>query len=79
MAVVAFVLVTTRIGETKEVLKGLKKIDGVKSVDVVLGPYDIIAVVEGDSLESIGKLITGHFHKVEGVERTTTCQTIRVA
>jgi DNA-binding Lrp family transcriptional regulator len=79
MAVVAFVLVTTRIGETKEVLKGLKKIDGVKSVDVVLGPYDIIAVVEGDSLESIGKLITGHFHKVEGVERTTTCQAIRVA
>ena len=79
MAVVAFVLVTARIGETKEVLKGLKKIDGVKSVDVVMGPYDIIAVVEGDSLESIGKLITGHFHKVEGVERTTTCQTIRVA
>ena len=79
MKVVAFVLVTTRIGATKEVLKGLKKIDGVKSVDVVMGPYDIIAVVEGDSLESIGKLITGHFHKVEGLERTTTCQTIRVA
>jgi len=79
MAIVAFVLITTRIGETKEVLKGLKKIDGVKSVDVVMGPYDIIAVVEGDSLESIGKLITGQFHKVEGLERTTTCQTIRVA
>jgi DNA-binding Lrp family transcriptional regulator len=79
MAVVAFVLVTTTIGKAREVLKGLTKISGVKSVDVVLGPYDIIAVVEGDSLESIGKLITGHFHKVEGVERTTTCQTIRVA
>jgi len=79
MAIVAFVLITTRIGETKEVLKGLKKIEGVKSVDVVMGPYDIIAVVEGDSLESIGKLITGHFHKVEGLERTTTCQTIHVA
>ena len=78
MAVIAFVLVTTTVGKAKEVLKKLIKIDGVKSVDVVLGPYDIIAVVEGDSLESIGKLITGHFHKVEGVERTTTCQTIRV-
>ena len=79
MAVIAFVLVTTTVGKAKEVLKRLIKIDGVKSVDVVLGPYDIIAMVEGDSLESIGKLITGHFHKVEGVERTTTCQTIRVA
>jgi DNA-binding Lrp family transcriptional regulator len=79
MAVIAFVLVTTTVGKAKEVLKRLIKIDGVKSVDVVLGPYDIIAMVEGDSLESIGKLITGHFHKVEGVERTTTCQTIRVS
>jgi DNA-binding Lrp family transcriptional regulator len=78
MAVIAFVLVTTTVGKSKEVLRKLTKIDGVKSVDVVLGPYDIIAVVEGESLESIGKLITGHFHKVEGVERTTTCQTIRV-
>ena len=78
MAVIAFVLVTTTVGKAKEVLRKLTKIDGVKSVDVVLGPYDIIAVVEGESLESIGKLITGHFHKVEGVERTTTCQTIRV-
>ena len=78
MAVIAFVLVTTTVGKAKEVLRRLIKIDGVKSVDVVLGPYDIIAVVEGESLESIGKLITGHFHKVEGVERTTTCQTIRV-
>ena len=79
MAVIAFVLVTTTVGKAKEVLQRLIKIDGVKSVDVVLGPYDIIAMVEGDSLESIGKLITGHFHKVEGVERTTTCKTIRVA
>jgi len=78
MAVIAFVLVTTTVGKAKEVLRNLTKIDGVKSVDVVLGPYDIIAMVEGESLESIGKLITGHFHKVEGVERTTTCQTIRV-
>ena len=79
MAVTAFVLVTTAVGKTKEVLKGLIKIEGVKSVDVVMGPYDIIAVVEGDSLESIGKIITGQFHRVEGLERTTTCQAIRVA
>jgi DNA-binding Lrp family transcriptional regulator len=44
-----------------------------------MGPYDIIAVVEGDSIDSLGKLITEHLHKVEGIERTLTCQTIRVA
>jgi len=78
MAVTAFVLVTTSVGRTRQVLQGLRKIEGVKSADAVMGPYDIIAEVEGDSLESIGKIITLHFHRVEGLERTTTCQTIRV-
>jgi DNA-binding Lrp family transcriptional regulator len=79
MAVTAFVLVTTSVGRTKQVLQGLRKIDGVKSADAVMGPYDVIAVVEADSLESIGKIITLHFHKVDGLERTTTCQAVRVA
>ena len=79
MVAKAFVLVTTSVGQTKGVLNKLKKLDGVESVDVVMGPYDIIAVVEGDSIDSLGKLITEHLHKVEGIERTLTCQTIRVA
>jgi DNA-binding Lrp family transcriptional regulator len=79
MVAKAFVLVTTAVGQTKGVLNKVKKLDGVKSVDVVMGPYDIIAVVEGDSIDSLGKLITEHLHKVEGIERTLTCQTIRVA
>ena len=78
MAVTAFVLVTTSVGRTKQVLQELRKIDRVKSADAVLGPYDIIATVEGESLESIGKIITLHFHKVDGLERTTTCQAVRV-
>ena len=79
MVAKAFVLVTTSVGQAKAVLNQLKKLDGVKSVDAVLGPYDIIAEVEGDSVDSLGKLITGHLHKVDGIERTLTCQTIRVA
>ena len=78
MVAKAFVLVTTSVGQTKEVLNKLKKLDGVKSVDAVMGPYDVIAEVEGDSIDSLGKLITEHFHKVGGIERTTTCQTIRI-
>ncbi|MGA9048226.1 MAG: Lrp/AsnC ligand binding domain-containing protein [Dehalococcoidia bacterium] len=77
MAAKAFVLVTTSVGQTKGVLNKLKKLNGVKSVDVVMGPYDIIAVVEGDSIDSIGKLITEHLHKVDGIERTLTCQAVR--
>ncbi len=79
MSAKAFVLVTTAVGQTKAVLSALKKLDGIKSVDAVMGPYDIIAVVEGESVDSVGKLITEQFHKINGIERTTTCQTIRIA
>ena len=51
MAAKAFVLVTTSVGQTKSVLTHLKKLDGIKSVDAVMGPYDIIAVVEGESVD----------------------------
>jgi len=78
MVAKAFVLVITSVGQSKGVLNELKKLGGVKSVDVVMGPYDIIAEVEGDSIDSLGKLITERFHKVAGVERTLTCQTIHV-
>ena len=79
MSAKAFVLVTTSVGQTKGVFNKLKKLDGVKSVDVVMGPYDIIAEVEGDTIDSLGKIITERLHKVDGIERTLTCQTIRVA
>ena len=78
MAAKAFVLITTSVGQTKSVLTGLKKIDGIKSVDAVMGPYDIIAVVEGESVDTVGKIITEQFHKIDGIERTTTCQSIRI-
>ena len=79
MVAKAFVLVTTSVGQAKGVLDQLKKLDGVTSVDAVMGPFDIIAEVESDSVDSLGKLITERLHKVGGIERTLTCQTIRVA
>ena len=78
MAAKAFVLITTSVGQTKPVLNALKKLDGIKSADAVMGPYDIIAVVEGESVDTVGKLITEQFHKINGIERTTTCQTIKI-
>jgi DNA-binding Lrp family transcriptional regulator len=79
MVAKAFVLVITSVGQTKGVLNKLKKLDGIKSADAVLGPYDIVAEVEGDSIDCLGKLIIGHLHKVDGIERTLTFQTIRIA
>ncbi|HEX75979.1 MAG TPA: Lrp/AsnC family transcriptional regulator [Dehalococcoidia bacterium] len=79
MAAKAFVLIETAVGKTKEVMASLQKMEGVKSVDAVTGPYDVIAVVEEDDLNAIGSLVTGKVHPVSGVTRTVTCLAIRVS
>lgn len=77
MATKAFVLIETNVGRTKEVASALKRLEGVKSVDPVTGPYDIIAIVEAESLNEIGDLVTGKIHPIAGISRTVTCLAIR--
>jgi DNA-binding Lrp family transcriptional regulator len=76
MAATAFVLIETAVGRTKEVVSTLKKTKGVKSVNTVTGPYDIIALIEAENLNEIGDLITGRIHDIGGISRTVTCLTV---
>ena len=73
MAAKAFVLMETVVGRNKDVATAVKKIEGVKSVDVVTGPYDIIAVLEGKTLNDIGDIVTSKIHPITGISRTVTC------
>ncbi len=72
----AFVLVETAVGRTKEVVATIKQLEGVKSVDAVTGPYDIIAIVEAKDLNDVGNLVTGKIHPIGGISRTVTCLAI---
>ena len=76
MAAKAFVLIETVVGKTKEVASVLRQLEGVKSVDAVTGPYDIIAVIEGENLTDIGDLVTSRIHPIPGISRTVTCLAI---
>ena len=76
MTAKAYVLIETAVGRTREVTSAIERLEGVKSVDPVTGPYDIIAVVEGESLNEIGDLVTGKIHPIVGISRTVTCLAI---
>ena len=77
MVAKAYVLIETAVGKNREVTAVLKEIKGVKSVDTVTGPYDIIAIVEAESLNDIGEIVTGRIHPIVGISRTVTCLAIR--
>ncbi len=73
MATKAFILIETAVGKTREVARALRQVGGIKSVDVVTGPYDVIAMVEANDINSIGDMVTGNVHTIGGVVRTVTC------
>lgn len=76
MAAKGFVLIETSVGASKEVVDALRKLKGVDSVDPVTGSYDIIAVIEGETLVEIGDLVTGKINSIPGISRVVTCLAI---
>lgn len=78
----AYVLIETSAGKTKGVKKTLAKVKPGKcrvvSLDVVTGPFDYIAVLEGPTLDDIGQLVTEGIGAIDGVTRTTTCLAVSI-
>jgi len=69
----AYVLIEVSPKKARSTCAGIAKIAGVKSAQLVTGPYDIIALVEGEDPTAIGRLVMGKVHRVEGIGRTITC------
>lgn len=71
----AFVLIVVDPAKTMDVYTKLKAVDGIAEVYQVMGPYDIVAVVEVPNLTDVPSVISRHIRAVEGIESTTTCVT----
>jgi DNA-binding Lrp family transcriptional regulator len=53
----AYVLITVKPGTSENVVRAIKEIKDVVSVDSVWGRFDVIAVIEAPSLEKIGEIV----------------------
>lgn len=73
MAIKAFVLVTAELGGASQAAKSILKIKGVKDVQAVTGPYDLITTVEADDVNGVGKIVANEIQNAEGVDSTITC------
>lgn len=71
----AFVLIVVDPAKTMEVFNELSAVDGISEVYQVMGPYDIVAVVEVATLTDVPAVISRHIRAVDGIESTTTCVT----
>jgi DNA-binding Lrp family transcriptional regulator len=78
----AYVLIEAAVGKASDIAKGVEKVQlndaKVVSVEAVTGPFDVIAQLESDDLDKLGRAITDAIQQVEGVQRTTTCLVVRL-
>ncbi len=74
----AYILVTAAIGKVKQVAKEVKKLQDVKDVHVVTGPYDIIVFVDTKSMDTLSKAVVEGIHKIKGVVDTNTAIVIAI-
>lgn len=74
----AFVLIQAGVGMASRVGQTVSGMQGVRSADVVTGPYDVVARVEAASIDALGSLVVSKIQPVEGVDRTLTCPVVRL-
>ena len=73
MGTKAYVLIEVAVGKAKAVTAEIFKLEGVQTVDVVMGTFDIIAIVNTSDISAVASLVTGDIHTIDGVLRTQTC------
>jgi DNA-binding Lrp family transcriptional regulator len=78
----AYVLIETAAGNAKSVKKALTKVRWAPAtmvqLDGITGPYDFVAIVEGPSLDAVGRLVTDGMGTIDGVTHTTTCVAVTI-
>jgi DNA-binding Lrp family transcriptional regulator len=68
----AFVLINTEIGSEADVLKDLKKVEGVEEAYAVYGVYDIIARVTANTMDKLKETVTWRVRRLDKVRSTLT-------
>ena len=68
----AIILITTEVGGDEEVFESLKRLPEVKSVYMVYGLYDIVAIVETEDLSKLRDIVYKHLRSSPKVRSTLT-------
>lgn len=74
----AYVLINIKAGTAEAVLRQLERISNIAQVDIVTGPYDMIALVHGSDFNQIGNVVVNKIQTIEGILTSVTCYVIRL-
>ncbi len=76
MAIRAYILIEATVGASRGVVQALRTKQVVREAYLITGPYDLIAIVDGEGPNDIHKVVSEVVHSVPGVARTVTCLSV---
>lgn len=65
-------MVTSSIGEVREVFTRLEDLDSAVDINMVTGPFDIVVLVEAEDLSVLTNAVVEEIREIEGVVDTNT-------
>ena len=68
----AFVLITIRTGEVRDVVRQLARVEGVLEAHMTFGPYDAIATIQATDINHLGRIIYTSIQPIPGITQTLT-------
>jgi len=69
---IGIVLIIASMPKKRLVYDGLLRISAIKELNLLPGKYDLVARVEADSRERIGKIVVGQIRPLDGIIDTKT-------
>lgn len=67
-----YVFVDTEVGKGQAVRETLLHTPGIVAADLVMGPHDLVVIVEQPTIEDVGRLVVRDLHGTAGVKNTVT-------
>lgn len=77
MAAKAVILIEASGDKVNSVRDAISKVKGIKDAFTVTGPYDVIAIIEGDDIDAIGNIVKTKIRAINGIAKTITCIAVK--
>ena len=75
----AYVLINTTTGGIRDVVRQLRRVEGVTEANMTFGPYDAVAIIMAEDTNHLGMILSTKIQLIPGVVETLTCLAVDVA
>lgn len=78
MPVTAYILIQADVGTAADVARQTAEIESVVTAEAAMGPYDVIARAQAETVDDLGQVVVGQVQMIPGVERTLLCPVVNL-